>query len=233
MARKSPISSHESVRVKRKGEPWHTGPKSFPNYFYIDKETFRMVWFTCWVRNYVGWWERFCASVRDSDELQHSRPYRGASSASLCLTKCQERCFKASWSTFVKERISHNDFQRSVLLPLKVRTCFAVETSKKTSHVFRKFWKVQRSSTRVCFWVGYEHDSQINPVWLLFQWWMTLKEVFATGKFGIHTRFFCLYLLHQELVYGLDGSYQQNKHPMHLVTGQVHHSSCFGYEMGL
>ena len=42
-----------------------------------------------------------------------------------------------------------------------------------------------------------------------------------------------LALLHQELVYGLDGSYQQNKHPMHLVTGQVHHSSCFGYEMGL
>ena len=49
-----------------------------------------------------------------------------------------------------------------------------------------------------------------------------------------HTRFFCLYLLHQELVYGLDdGSYQQNKHPMHLVAGQVHHSSCFGCEMGL
>lgn len=129
--------------------------------------------------------------------------------------------------------MAHNDFQRSVLLPLKVRSCFAVETPYMTSHIFRKFWKVQRSSTRVCFWVGYENDSQINPVWLLFQWWMTLKEVFATGKFGIHTRFFCLYLLHQELVYGLDGSYQQNKHPMHLVTGQVHHSSCFGYEMGL
>jgi len=30
------------------------------------------------------------------NELQHSRPYRGASFASLYLTKCQERCFKAS-----------------------------------------------------------------------------------------------------------------------------------------
>mgnify|MGYP006998098113 FL=1 len=106
MARKSPISSHEWLRIKRKGEPWHTGPKSFPNYFYIDKETFRMVWLTSWVRKNVGWWERFCASVRDSDELQHSRPYRGASSASLYLTKCQERCFKTSWSTFVEKRMS-------------------------------------------------------------------------------------------------------------------------------
>ena len=31
--------------------------------------------------------------------------------ASLYLTKCQESCFKASWSTFVKERMSHNDFK--------------------------------------------------------------------------------------------------------------------------
>jgi hypothetical protein len=110
LARKSLISSHGSLQIKREGEPWHTGSKSFPNYFYIDKETFRMVWLTSWVRNKVGWWERFYASVRDSDELQHSRPYRGASFASLYLTKCQERCFKASWSTFDKERMSHDDF---------------------------------------------------------------------------------------------------------------------------
>jgi len=95
LSRKSLISSHKSLRIKREGEPWHTGPKSFPNYFYIDKETFRMVWLTSWIRKNVSWWERFCASVRDSSTSQSVR--KGASRPAdqlLLRKKCPIMIFK-------------------------------------------------------------------------------------------------------------------------------------------
>ena len=155
----------------------------------------------------------------------------------ICMTlpqKCQERCFKTSWSTFVEKIMSVMIFKGqscylwrwgAVLLWRRPpgRHIYS-ENSGRCKEVVPEF---------VSGW-DMKMTLKYNPcLAFVSQWWMTLKEVFATGKFGIHTRFFCLYLLHQELVYGLDGSYQQNKHPMHLVTGQVHHSSCFGYEMGL
>jgi len=67
--------------------------KSFPNYFYAKKKL-------CW--STMG--KVLCFG--SDEELQHPRPYRGASSASLYLTKCQKRCFKTSWSTFVEKRMS-------------------------------------------------------------------------------------------------------------------------------
>ncbi|CAM9584592.1 unnamed protein product [Heterosigma akashiwo] len=52
--------------------------------------------------------------------------------------------------------------QKAILLALKVRSCFAVETPYMTSHTFRKFWKVQRSSTRVYAGTGVQNATHIS-----------------------------------------------------------------------
>jgi len=113
LARKSLISSHESLRIKREGEPWHTGPKSFPNYFYIDKETFRMVWLTSWVRKNVGWWERFCASVQDSDELQWTSTLKAIQGGFICITlphKVSGKVLQNQLINFCWQKNVRNDF---------------------------------------------------------------------------------------------------------------------------